>query len=725
MKKIADHIRMSFFNHRLLKENAIERRLYQETILGTCNTVNSLIILPTGLGKTIIAALIAINRLSKFPNSKIIFLAPTKPLVNQHFQTFKAILTIEEEALQTLTGSVDSKKREEMIQKAKILFYTPQTLQNDIITGTANLKDVIFLIFDEAHRAMGEYAYTFIADRYMKTAEHPLILGMTASPGATKEKISTVMENLFIQNIEIRTEKSPDVVPYIQAIDLQWIKVELPAEFREIKQRIEEKFKDILKRLKGINAILSYDVSKVTKKDLLNAQILIQKAVKAKAEPMGEDFELIAMAAMGIRFSYMLELLETQGLNSLSAYLKKMEKTASTKSSSRALREFIHSSLFASIKAKVKELLDQGLDHPKFGTLTKYLQNQFAKSKASRVIIFTQYRVTAQLITERLSEIDGLKPIRFVGQQSKAGDKGLGQKQQLEILQQFKEGLYNVLVATSVAEEGLDIAECDLVIFYDVVPSEIRYVQRKGRTGRKRPGGVIILMAEKTRDEGYYWVVQHKQREMYRVLNELQEISRKKSRMIDKNQTNLEKFIPKKESKDAIDFEITVDHRESSSSLVKELVSSGFKVKLEQLPVGDYLLGNRILVERKTCDDFSKSIIDGRLFKEVKDLKQNSTNPLLLIEGENIYMGSALSGEAIRAAFISIMIDFNIPILWAKNGQETALLFKTIARRELLKAEGKKQSVRELKKHHKSRLRSKNMSWQDFLALILSVLKIY
>ncbi len=676
---------MTFIEHPLIKKDAVERRLYQETIMGTCIKKNSLVILPTGLGKTIIAALIVAARLTKYPNLKVIFLAPSKPLVGQHYNTFKSILNLDEE-LEMLTGSTAAEKRGEIFQDATILIYTPQTLQNDIIKGTVDLADVSLIIFDEAHRAVGEYAYCFIADRYMKTAKNPLILGITASPGATKEKINTVLENLFIKNIEIRTDKSSDVVNYVQPINIRWVKVKLPEVFKEIKQTIENQYRDILKSLKGHKFLESYDISRVSKRDLLNTQARVQQAVKSKSHPTGEDFELIATAAMAIRYSYMLELLETQGLNALLEYMIKNEKKAGGKRSSRALREFVQSAFFRDVKQKISELLENNINHPKIKTLQTYLKTQFSRKNTSRVIVFTQYRVTAQLVTDSLIGIPNLKPIRFVGQQSKPGDKGLAQKEQLEILQQFKEGVHNVLVATSVAEEGLDIAECDLVIFYDVVPSEIRYVQRKGRTGRRKPGEVIILMAEKTRDEGYYWVSQRKQREMYRILNELQEISKKKFRAVDENQTQLTKFIAKKE----INYEITVDHRESSSSLVKELVSSGIKINLEQLLVGDYLIGNRIIVERKTCEDFSKSIIDGRLFKEIKELKQNTAYPLLVIEGNDLYSASTLSNEAIRGACVSILLDFNIPIIRTRDGKDTARFFKTIARREMERDAGKK-----------------------------------
>ncbi|GAH23377.1 unnamed protein product, partial [marine sediment metagenome] len=106
----------------------------------------------------------------------------------------------------------------------------------------------------------------------------------------------------------------------------------------------------------------------------------------------------------------------------------------------------------------------------------------------------------------------------FVGQSSMRDDKGLSQKNQIEIMQSFRDGLYNILVSTSVAEEGLDIGECDLVIFYDSVPSAIRLIQRKGRTGRRRKGRVIMLIAEGTRDEGYMWAAKRRTQKMRRLV---------------------------------------------------------------------------------------------------------------------------------------------------------------------------------------------------------------
>jgi Fanconi anemia group M protein len=91
----------------------------------------------------------------------------------------------------------------------------------------------------------------------------------------------------------------------------------------------------------------------------------------------------------------------------------------------------------------------------------------------------------------------------FFGQSKKHGQKGLNQDKQLSILEDFRNGKFQVLVATSVAEEGLNIPNVDLVIFYEPVPSEIRFIQRKGRTGRFSNGRVIILSYENSIDIKY------------------------------------------------------------------------------------------------------------------------------------------------------------------------------------------------------------------------------
>src|SRR3989338_4238689 len=193
-----------------------EPRLYQQTIFATAAEKNTLVVLPTGMGKTNVFLMLAAQRLKQYPNSKILFIGPTRPLIEQYLNVFKAHFEISEEDMAVFTGMVSPEKRSELWKKAKIIFSTPQGLENDIISNRIKLEEVCLLGVDEAHRAVGDYAYPFVAKQYQKKARYPRILALTASPGSDMEKIKEVCQNLFIEEIEIRTEESPDVRPYIQ-----------------------------------------------------------------------------------------------------------------------------------------------------------------------------------------------------------------------------------------------------------------------------------------------------------------------------------------------------------------------------------------------------------------------------------------------------------------------------------------------------------------------------
>ncbi|MEJ2250045.1 MAG: helicase-related protein, partial [Candidatus Lokiarchaeota archaeon] len=156
------------------------------------------------------------------------------------------------------------------------------------------------------------------------------------------------------------------------------------------------------------------------------------------------------------------------------------------------------------------------LIHPKFVVLKELLLNEIEKKPNSRILVFVKLRASVRNIVGKLKKVDSnLNAVRFVGQANKSKkDKGLSQKKQIEILDKFKQGKYNILVSTNVGEEGLDVAECDLVIFYDVVASEIRLIQRKGRTARHRKGMVIILYCKDTQDEIYLNIALNKLKRM-------------------------------------------------------------------------------------------------------------------------------------------------------------------------------------------------------------------
>src|SRR3989344_4626275 len=282
-------------------------RLYQETILSTAITGNTLVVLPTGMGKTAISMMLAAFRFKQYPSSKIVILAPTRPLVDQHIETFKTFMEIQEDQFAVFTGMVAPEKRAELWKTSKVIFSTPQGLENDIITSRISLEDVSLLVFDEAHRAVGDYSYVFVAKQYQKLAKYPRILALTASPGSDMDKIKEVAKNLCIEQVEVRTDKDPDVKPYIKEIDIEWIKVELPPPFEEIQKFLKEFLKNRTEKLKKWGILQRKDINFVSKTDLL----ALQAQLRGRAASGEKDFTLwtaISVLAEIMKVQHGLEL---------------------------------------------------------------------------------------------------------------------------------------------------------------------------------------------------------------------------------------------------------------------------------------------------------------------------------------------------------------------------------------------------------------------------------
>ncbi|NHK33015.1 MAG: DEAD/DEAH box helicase [Asgard group archaeon] len=725
-----------FIRHKYIKPNKIEARIYQQTIFAKSLKGNTLTVLPTGLGKTIILALLTAKRMEQYPDSFILIMAPTKPLVEQHMKTFRDVFNIFEEDIIMLTGSTLPEKRVKLWKQSQIIITTPQIVENDLVSGKLNLNKCSLLGVDEAHRAVGDYAYVYVAKQYMRKATHPLILGITASPGSDQKKIQEVCSNLSIQHVETRIESSSDVKPYVQKTDLEWVHIELPEKFKRIKTLLEKSLSDKLKRLKQLGWLESANVS-VKRRELLKLPPLITKQFDQR-DDASELYLALGLAGSSIRLTHALELLETQGISSLKAYFDKMRKEAQSSKASRNLISLLNESTLIVSYDVAEQILAEGFEHPKIPKLSKIISETVENSPESKILVFTQYRNSAKKLAEILDKLEKINASRFIGQASKAGDKGFSQKKQLEVMQQFRDGDYNCLVATSVGEEGLDVSECDLVVFYDCVPSAVRNIQRRGRTGRKREGKVVVLITKGTRDEGYFWAARHKERRMKQNLRELQKISKEKNDLkqrsiedffaaatteeqeieedvvdsyepvdeleiyTDEALSSIEKEIEQGEQlsesvitdseRDVIEqffscdedtkLCIIVDSREAKSGIAKELSLMDIDLKLHQLPVGDFILSTRVGVERKDVADFSQSIIDGRLFPQLIALKKSFPIAILIIEGESIYGHRALNPEALRGAISSITLDFDMRIIWTRNVRDSARFLKNIAQRE-------------------------------------------
>lgn len=668
-----------YISHPLIKPESVERRDYQYNIAKSAANTSTLVVLPTGMGKTIIALLVIAEDILR--EKTILFLSPTKPLVNQHAQTLTSLLT-DGESVAVFTGEIPPEKRQELWKTKRIIVSTPQVIENDLIARRYDLSHVSRIIFDEVHRASGNYSYVFIADVYKKQQPERRCLGMTASPGNNLSEILEVCKNLEITNIEIRTKVDPDVRPYVHDLDIKWKEISLPSEFTYTLQLLRKALSERLTILKSLGLIDSAALASLNRTKLLEVQQRIQLALRETPQPSQSLFKAASLQNAAMKLTHAIELLQTQGVNALSSYFSRLATEASLKGGSKASRDIMKDPNVMEAIAYIRSL---SIEHPKIQQIITIVREQLTQNKRSKIIVFTHYRDTSQYLLKQLENVPLVRPVRFIGQAGKDNDKGLTQKEQIAIIQRFKKEEYNVLIATSVAEEGLDIPSTDLVVFYEPVPSEIRTIQRKGRTARQMAGKVIILITKGTPDEAYYWSSRQKERRMHQELEVLRNALRKKlhdpsavyqAALDQGNQKKLDEYAKKTKAT------IIIDHRESRSPVMRFLSLKEIAVEPQQLDIGDYVLSSRIGVERKTVDDFLNSLIDGKLFVQMKNLRAAYSRPLLIIEGDGLLTKRNISHNAIFGSISSIIVDFGIPIITTTTPQETADFLAVMAQRE-------------------------------------------
>jgi Fanconi anemia group M protein len=498
-----------------MKELAnIKPREYQLSILNTARDKNTLVILPTGVGKTLIALMLSIERLKKYPGSKVLILAPTKPLVEQHFESFEKNLPGLFADLQLFTGEVNAKKRMEFWKNGEIIFSTPQCIANDLRAGLYNLNEVSLLVIDEAHRCLKNYDYTHVSKTYLEQSENQRILGLTASPGSDKEKVNQICKNLNVNALEMRTRDSEDVRPYLQEREFEKHEVSFPQEFIEIQVLLKRIFNSKVEQLRNRNLLFGI-ANKIT-------LLKLQNSLGRQASPGNFNAMIgLSLCAQAIKISHAQELLETQTLSGLNEYFLNLVKQAEEKKS-KGVQTLVNSAEFKASLISVKSLLDKKIEHPKIDELKILIENEFSENDNSKIIIFSQFRETANTVARNLNSIEGVRASLFVGQAKKKhleGNSGLSQKEQKKVIEDFKSGEINVLCATSIGEEGLDIPEVNAVYFYEPIPSEIRRIQRAGRTARLMPGKLVILITKNTRDEAHHYASIAREKKMYKTID--------------------------------------------------------------------------------------------------------------------------------------------------------------------------------------------------------------
>lgn len=671
-----------FLDHPGITKEKIMRRDYQVTISTKALQRPTLVVLPTGLGKTIVALIVIAERIRQGAG-KVLMVAPTKPLVEQHWNFMSDNLVTD--SIIMLTGEVPPGKRKERYDEARMVISTPQVIKNDIITGDLDISGFSTLVVDEAHRASGDYPYVFISEMFYEKNPEGLSLGLTASPGHDVSRIYEVCRNLGMESIEVRVDSDPDVKPYIQEMEVKRVKVDLSEGMRSILKLLERMFLDRISKLQRMGLVRKGSNTSI--KELLGAAGRIQEMIKRAPKQGGSYYQAMSIQAQAMKISHAMELAETQGMESLYQYLDRMVKETGNPDCSKATRKVVSDPLFNIVMNKAQAMTDEV--PPKVIALERAVVQKLREDPDSRIIAFTHFRDTATIVYERLNHLfdRGVKPVKFVGQASRGDDSGLSQKKQKLVLDSFRKGHHNVLIATSVAEEGLDIPGADLVIFYEPIPSEIRTIQRRGRTGRHSSGHVIVLISRETRDVAYSFSARDKEMKMERQLLSLR-------RMLSKNplpkKVNRERKVFEANKEPTLDEfsdedekpEIIIDQREMSSSVAEELMRLGFKVTPNPLGEGDYRISDRIAIERKTAQDLSDSLVDGRLFDQARRLSEAYERPMILIEGDNILGRRRIDPAALYGALSSIAFGFNIPLMFTSDPRQTAEFMSVVHSRE-------------------------------------------
>jgi ERCC4-related helicase len=485
-----------YVSHPLLYPNVVENREYQAKISRAAYDKNTLVILPTALGKTVISALLVAELLYNYRDSRVLVMAPTRPLVLQHRSSFQRMIRLPEDQFALLTGKTPADYRASVwTGKSRLVFATPEVVRNDLLQGRLSLNGFALLVFDECHRSVKEYAYTEVASSYVKSGPpFPLILGMTASPGSDADRVAAVCKSLSIEQVEHRSETDDDVKPYINPITVEPRSVTLPAQYLPAMDGLRGMLDQRVRSLQQKGLLKK---AFVTKRDLLELGAdLRYQAEMSMEEESPRLYGAISLQSQALTVSHMIELLETQGAHTLKCFVDRLSE--GEKKSHLAI-------LADPGLANVRQLLDAPsiVDHPKVGELVRIVAGQVKSDPSSRMLVFTQFRDTASHLVDELKKVEGVRPERFVGQASKLRDRGLTQDEQASLIEDLRKGYVNALCCTSIAEEGLDIPEVDLVVFYEPIPSEIRYIQRRGRTGRKAAGRAIILATEGTADMVY------------------------------------------------------------------------------------------------------------------------------------------------------------------------------------------------------------------------------
>jgi Fanconi anemia group M protein len=554
-----------FVSHPGLSPGAVEARAYQLQAVDESISGSMLLVLPTAAGKTAIAWMAIAERLDITPGWALV-IAPTVALVNQHLESTSPVLVdCGKVSPISISGQQPVAKRPGLWSSSRLVFATPQVVRNDVLRGTLSLAECSLLVIDEAHHCTGDHAMAQVAELYISQSEDPLILATTASPGSKTGQVEEVCTRLGIQRIHLRAPDDPMMAEHLSELEVSETKVEVPDQIRKLAEPFRIWQEGIVDREKRLGRYVMPGV--ISHRGLSNA---MERAQTAISRGETSAYRSASQIATAMRLHHLINHLLCQGIAASREFLDRMGREDGKR---RSARDFLRD---PRARVLVDSLAEMEEVHSKVGAVRRLVRQRLRRDVESRVIVFATYRDTVNALEQAIAGLEGARPIQFIGQSSRGGTGGLSPKQQIERLEAFRSGSANVLVATSVGEEGLDIPSADLVIFYEPVSSEIRTIQRRGRTGRRREGEVVVLIAEGTRDEGARAAAVRKEEFMHKAVRR---VGRKLSRGPHTDLSNLGHFVVVQDGDSIPAAEFVLDARERHRA---ELAQSDDSVVREQ-----------------------------------------------------------------------------------------------------------------------------------------------
>ncbi|KAJ3636396.1 hypothetical protein Zmor_004265, partial [Zophobas morio] len=482
----------------------LPERSYQFNIVKNCLLHNTLVALPTGLGKTFIAAAVMLNYKRWFPNGLVIFMAPTRPLVTQQIEACRKIAGIPQDVLVEMTGLHSQSLRDVKWKDASVVFLTPQILANDLRRGAVDPLKIVCLVIDEAHKATGNHAYVAVVRQLRLSQARYRLVALSATPGDSEAAVIKLISNLEISHLELRTEESADVKPYLPGRHMELIVVDSGSQIRDLKSKFSEVLGKSLDFLVNTGAYWERKPEKVSKYLLLRARETFHRKYPRGTHPSSAAILLNFYLAISLSHAY--HLLDRNGCQVCFNYLKKITTSGSPASRATLLKSVEFRTFMSDLQLCCESGENIQKVHPKLHKLLEITLKHFHQCQEdTRVMIFSHFRESVLEIVNYLRSAGSnrLKVQGFIGQASGRDFTGLSQKQQLSILEDFRRGDCNVLVATCIGEEGLDIGHVDLVICFDAHASPTRLIQRMGRCGRKKKGRIVTLVCKGQEHENF------------------------------------------------------------------------------------------------------------------------------------------------------------------------------------------------------------------------------